>query len=121
MRESAVAHRACPWQHRGPLARNDQVIRQWLRNAGLVLVRVADERVNRPRPSGRTWQITTCNRSETCTELGDVDRAIAAWRRLVDSPARARALAALEPLYEQRSEWMAVHRVLGSYGKAASV
>jgi len=29
MRESAVAHRACPWQHRGPLARNDQVIRQW--------------------------------------------------------------------------------------------
>jgi tetratricopeptide (TPR) repeat protein len=32
--------------------------------------------------------------------LRDVARAIVAWRRLVDTPARARALAALEPLYE---------------------
>ncbi|MBX3225833.1 MAG: tetratricopeptide repeat protein [Labilithrix sp.] len=44
--------------------------------------------------------------AEICgNELGDVDRAIAAWRRLVDSPARARALAALEPLYEDRKQW----------------
>jgi tetratricopeptide (TPR) repeat protein len=33
------------------------------------------------------------------TTLRDANRAIAAWRRLVDTPARARALAALEPLY----------------------
>jgi len=32
--------------------------------------------------------------------LRDAARAITAWRRLVDTPARARALAALEPLYE---------------------
>ena len=31
--------------------------------------------------------------------LRDAARSIAAWRRLVDTPARARALAALEPLY----------------------
>ena len=44
--------------------------------------------------------------AEICgNELGDVERAIAAWRRLVDSPARPRALAALEPLYEERKQW----------------
>ena len=32
--------------------------------------------------------------------LRDAARAIVAWRRLVDTPARARALAALQPLYE---------------------
>ena len=33
------------------------------------------------------------------TTLRDAARAVAAWRRLVDTPARARALDALEPLY----------------------
>ena len=44
--------------------------------------------------------------AEICgNELHDLERAISAWRRLVDSPARARALAALEPLYEERKQW----------------
>ncbi len=52
-----------------------------------------------------------------CTASGDVDRAIAAWRAIVDASdppasaeegipsARDRALVALEPLYEQRGDW----------------
>ncbi|MBS2011556.1 MAG: tetratricopeptide repeat protein [Deltaproteobacteria bacterium] len=52
-----------------------------------------------------------------CTELGDTERAIAAWRRLVDSPFRARALEALEPLYEQRSEWIDLSFVLEQRAK----
>lgn len=55
--------------------------------------------------------------AEICGELGDTDRAIAAWRRLVDSPARARALEALEPLYEQRSEWIDLSFVLEQRAK----
>jgi golgin subfamily B member 1 len=56
--------------------------------------------------------------AQICTdELGDVDRAIAAWRRLVDSPARARALEALEPLYEQRGEWLDLSFVLEQRAK----
>ncbi|MFO0736875.1 MAG: tetratricopeptide repeat protein [Labilithrix sp.] len=44
--------------------------------------------------------------AEICgNELHDIERAIAAWRRLVNSPARQRALAALEPLYEERKQW----------------
>ncbi|MBX3190957.1 MAG: tetratricopeptide repeat protein [Labilithrix sp.] len=56
--------------------------------------------------------------AEISTEEGDTERAIAAWRRLVDGPGddgkdlRARALAALEPLYEQRSEWIDLSFVL---------
>jgi len=50
-------------------------------------------------------------------ELGDVERAIAAWRRLVDTSARDRALAALEPLYEQRGEWIDLSFVLEQRAK----
>ena len=50
--------------------------------------------------------------AELATEAGDVDKAIAAWRRLVDSPLRGRALEALEPLYEQRGEWIDLSFVL---------
>lgn len=50
-------------------------------------------------------------------ELDDVDRAIAAWRRLVDTPARPRALAALEPLYEERCEWIDLSYVLEQRAK----
>ncbi|HEY8076262.1 MAG TPA: tetratricopeptide repeat protein, partial [Labilithrix sp.] len=50
--------------------------------------------------------------AELAAESGDVDRAIAAWRRLVDSPARDRALEALEPLYEQRGEWIDLSFIL---------
>ena len=56
--------------------------------------------------------------AEICTnELADVDRAIGAWRRLVESPARARALEALEPLYEQREEWFDLSFVLEQRAK----
>jgi golgin subfamily B member 1 len=50
-------------------------------------------------------------------ELGDPERAIAAWRRLLDSPARDRALAALEPLYEQRGDWIDLSFVLEQRAK----
>lgn len=50
-------------------------------------------------------------------QLGDPERAIAAWRRLVDSPARDRALAALEPLYEARGDWMDLSFVLEQRAK----
>lgn len=49
--------------------------------------------------------------------LRDPERAIGAWRRLVDSPARAHALSALEPLYEQRSEWIDLSFVLEEQAK----
>ncbi len=55
--------------------------------------------------------------AETCTQSGDQERAIAAWRRLVDSPARERALAALEPLYEQREDWVDLAFVLDERAK----
>lgn len=56
--------------------------------------------------------------AQLCGEvLGDPERAIAAWRRLVDSPARDRALAALEPLYEQRGDWMDLSFVLEQRAK----
>lgn len=59
--------------------------------------------------------------AELCTsELGDAPRAIAAWRRLVDSPARARALEALEPLYEAREEWIDLSFVLEERAKDTS-
>lgn len=46
------------------------------------------------------------------TPLGDIERAIDAWRRLVDSPARERAFEALEPLYEKRESWLDLSFVL---------
>lgn len=51
------------------------------------------------------------------TELDDLDRAIAAWRRLVETPARARALAALEPLYEERGAYIDLSFVLEERAK----
>lgn len=44
-------------------------------------------------------------------------RSFAYWRRLVDSPARARALAALEPLYEARSAFLDLSFVLEQRSK----
>ncbi len=59
--------------------------------------------------------------AEICTsQLGDVERAIGAWRRLVDSPARVRALEALEPLYEAREQWIDLSFVLEERAKSAS-
>jgi tetratricopeptide (TPR) repeat protein len=58
--------------------------------------------------------------AEICTNLNDVERAIGAWRRLVDSPARERALAALEPLYETREQWADLAFVLGERAKDAT-
>ena len=56
--------------------------------------------------------------AQICSDdLHDVERAVAAWRRLVDSPARDRALAALEPLYEQRGDWMELSFVLEQRAK----
>ncbi len=71
--------------------------------------------------------------AQLCAELGDTDRAIAAWRRLVDvqapsagsglaragtgQTARERALEALEPLYEQRGDWIDLSFVLEQRAK----
>jgi tetratricopeptide (TPR) repeat protein len=56
--------------------------------------------------------------AQICSDdLHDVERAIAAWRRLVDSSARERALAALEPLYEQRGDWIDLSFVLEQRAK----
>lgn len=55
--------------------------------------------------------------AQLCEQTGDQERAIAAWRRLVDSPARARALAALEPLYEARSAFIDLSFVLEQRAK----
>lgn len=55
--------------------------------------------------------------AELAAEMGDVERAIGAWRRLVDSPARERALAALEPLYEAREQWIDLSFVLEERAK----
>jgi tetratricopeptide (TPR) repeat protein len=56
--------------------------------------------------------------AQICSDdLHDLERAVAAWRRLVDSPARDRALAALEPLYEQRGDWMDLSFVLEQRAK----
>ena len=56
--------------------------------------------------------------AQICSDdLHDVERAITAWRRLVDSPARDRALAALEPLYEARGDWIDLSFVLEQRAK----
>ncbi len=70
-------------------------------------------RVGETSPDDVERQYANERVAEICTyETGDVERAIQAWRRLVDSPARERALAALEPLYEQRGEWIDLSFVL---------
>ncbi|MDB4942278.1 MAG: Exonuclease SbcC [Labilithrix sp.] len=69
--------------------------------------------------------------AQLCAELGDVERSIAAYRRLVEAQsaglrpeqqkahgaARARALEALEPLYEQRGDWLDLSFVLEQRAK----
>ncbi len=49
--------------------------------------------------------------------LADSQKAIAAWKNLVDSTARPRALAALEPLYTQAEDWAELAFVLGERSK----
>lgn len=75
------------------------------------------ERIGELSPAEEEKQQANERIAEVCTELGDVDRAIGAWRRLVDSPARARALEALEPLYEQREQWTDLSFVLEERAK----
>lgn len=59
--------------------------------------------------------------AELCSsELGDTERAIDAWRRLVDTPARPRALTQLEPLYEARGQWIDLSFVLEERAKDAA-
>ena len=75
-------------------------------------------RVGELSPDDHERQAANERVAEICsTELDDLPRAIAAWRRLVDSPARADALTALEPLYEQRSEWIDLSFVLEERAK----
>lgn len=77
-------------------------------------------RIGEASPDEAERQAANERVAQICSEqLGDVDRAIAAWRRLVDSPARGRALAALEPLYEQRGEWIDLSFVLEQRAKDA--
>ncbi|MDF2697131.1 MAG: Exonuclease SbcC, partial [Labilithrix sp.] len=71
------------------------------------------QRIGELSPLEGEKQLANERIAEICTnELGDVDRAIGAWRRLVESPARARALQALEPLYEEREQWIDLSFVL---------
>lgn len=49
--------------------------------------------------------------------LADTQKAIAAWRNLIDSSARPRALAALEPLYTAAQDWAELAFVLGERSK----
>lgn len=53
------------------------------------------------------------------TQAGDTERAIAAYRRLVDSPARERALEALEPFYVQHEQWADLAFVLEERARSA--
>ena len=72
---------------------------------------ISNDAAEKQRANERVAQICS-------DDLHDVERAIAAWRRLVDSPARDRALAALEPLYEQRGDWIDLSFVLEQRAKA---
>ncbi|MBX3258595.1 MAG: tetratricopeptide repeat protein [Labilithrix sp.] len=79
------------------------------------------QRIGELSPLEGEKQLANERIAEICTnELGDVDRAIGAWRRLVDSPARARALEALEPLYEAREQWIDLSFVLEERAKDAA-
>ena len=75
-------------------------------------------RVGELSPDEEEKQTANERIAEICSnELNDVERAIAAWRRLVESPARSRALAALEPLYEAREQWFDLAFVLEERAK----
>ncbi|MCA9584173.1 MAG: tetratricopeptide repeat protein [Myxococcales bacterium] len=75
-------------------------------------------RIGESSPDEEEAQRANERLAELCQEtLKDTERAIGAWRRLVDTPSRARALAALEPLYEQRSEWIDLSFVLEERAK----
>ncbi|MBN9161713.1 MAG: tetratricopeptide repeat protein, partial [Myxococcales bacterium] len=79
------------------------------------------QRVGELSPLEGEKQLANERIAEICSnELGDAERAIGAWRRLVDSPARARALEALEPLYEQREQWIDLSFVLEQRAKDAA-
>lgn len=82
------------------------------KNLSEVLAKVAE---NSPLEGER--QYANERIAQLCEQTGDQERAIAAWRRLVDSPARARALAALEPLYEARSAFLDLSFVLEQRSK----
>jgi tetratricopeptide (TPR) repeat protein len=80
------------------------------------------QRIGELSPLEGEKQLANERIAEICSgELNDVERAIAAWRRLVDSPARARALEALEPLYEQRGQWADLAFVLEERAKDVAV
>jgi tetratricopeptide (TPR) repeat protein len=71
---------------------------------------ISNDTAEKQRANERVAQICS-------DDLHDVERAITAWRRLVDSPARDRALAALEPLYETRGDWIDLSFVLEQRAK----
>jgi tetratricopeptide (TPR) repeat protein len=71
---------------------------------------ISNDTAEKQRANERVAQICS-------DDLHDVERAITAWRRLVDSPARERALAALEPLYEARGDWIDLSFVLEQRAK----
>ena len=79
-----------------------------------VLSRIADVE---PDPSLQRQALEQL--AELSTSLGDMPRAIAAWRKLVHTPSRARALAALEPLYEAAGQSDDLSFVLEERGKDA--
>jgi tetratricopeptide (TPR) repeat protein len=76
------------------------------------------QRIGELSPLDGERQLANERIAEICTnDLGDVERAISAWRRLVESPARARALEALEPLYAGREQWLDLSFVLEERAK----
>ena len=71
------------------------------------------ERVAVTEPDPELRQIANEELAELATEtLKDSPRAIDAYRRLLDTPARGRALAALEPLYEASGDTTALAGIL---------
>jgi tetratricopeptide (TPR) repeat protein len=77
------------------------------------------QRIGELSPLDGERQLANERIAEICTnDLGDIERAIHAWRRLVDAPSsRVRALQALEPLYEERELWIDLAFVLEERAK----
>ncbi len=78
------------------------------------------ERVAVLEPDEQLRQIANEELAELAsTVLGDTPRAIGAWKRLIGTGARARALEALEPLYEASGDAVELAQVLEERSKDA--
>jgi tetratricopeptide (TPR) repeat protein len=79
------------------------------------------ERVALVEPDEQSRQIANEELAELATSaLNDPARAIGAWKRLIDTSSRARALEALEPLYESAGDAVELANVLEERAKDAA-